>query len=185
MSTYEVMRHFADSYGLAAMVVAYLVLCGWALSLLAATTFVPWSDSTRAILTYADDAICVIFLGDFVYNLATAPKRLTYLATWGWIDLLSSIPAMLVRSACLSTTRQGGARRTRRHPASRRKRPTGPTEGQSAAATTLTASQPGPFRATTTGCIGTEWACAVIRDRGAATRSGCSPRTDHAGQEHI
>lgn len=31
MSTYEVMRHFADSYGLAAMVVAYLVLCGWAL----------------------------------------------------------------------------------------------------------------------------------------------------------
>ena len=25
------LRHFADSYGLAAMVVAYLALCGWVL----------------------------------------------------------------------------------------------------------------------------------------------------------
>ena len=30
MTTYEAFRHFADSYGLAAMVVAYLVFCGWA-----------------------------------------------------------------------------------------------------------------------------------------------------------
>ena len=28
--TYETLRHFADSYALAAMVVAYLVFCGWA-----------------------------------------------------------------------------------------------------------------------------------------------------------
>lgn len=28
-STYEAFRHFADSYGLAAMVLIYLVLCGW------------------------------------------------------------------------------------------------------------------------------------------------------------
>jgi cytochrome c oxidase cbb3-type subunit 4 len=28
--TYDALRQFADSYGLAAMVVAYLVLCGWA-----------------------------------------------------------------------------------------------------------------------------------------------------------
>jgi cytochrome c oxidase cbb3-type subunit 4 len=28
--TYESLRHFADSYGLAAMVVAYFVFCGWA-----------------------------------------------------------------------------------------------------------------------------------------------------------
>ena len=29
MTTYEVLRHFADSYGLAAMVAAYLIFCGW------------------------------------------------------------------------------------------------------------------------------------------------------------
>ncbi|MEE4349968.1 MAG: cbb3-type cytochrome c oxidase subunit 3 [Pacificimonas sp.] len=27
--SYEAFRHFADSYGLAAMVVLYLILCGW------------------------------------------------------------------------------------------------------------------------------------------------------------
>ena len=28
--TYETLRHFADSYGLAAMAILYLILCGWA-----------------------------------------------------------------------------------------------------------------------------------------------------------
>lgn len=28
--TYEALRHFADSYGLTAMVGLYLLLCGWA-----------------------------------------------------------------------------------------------------------------------------------------------------------
>jgi cytochrome c oxidase cbb3-type subunit 4 len=29
MSLYETLRHFADSYGLAAMFALYLLLCGW------------------------------------------------------------------------------------------------------------------------------------------------------------
>jgi cytochrome c oxidase cbb3-type subunit 4 len=29
MITYETMRHFADSYGLIAMAVTFLVLCAW------------------------------------------------------------------------------------------------------------------------------------------------------------
>jgi len=28
--TYDALRHFADGYGLAAMIAVYLVLCGWA-----------------------------------------------------------------------------------------------------------------------------------------------------------
>lgn len=28
--SYEALRHFADSYALAAMAILYLVLCGWA-----------------------------------------------------------------------------------------------------------------------------------------------------------
>lgn len=29
MSAYDTMRHFADTYGLAAMAVAFLILCAW------------------------------------------------------------------------------------------------------------------------------------------------------------
>ena len=71
-----------------------LVLCGWALVVLATETFFQWSESTRTILTYADDGVCVLFLADFLYNVATAKDRWRYLYTWGWIDLLSSIPSV-------------------------------------------------------------------------------------------
>lgn len=71
-----------------------LVLCVWALGVLAISTFAKWSDSTRAVLSYADDAVCILFLVDFVVSLYRAPRRLHYLVTWGWIDLLSSVPAL-------------------------------------------------------------------------------------------
>ena len=71
-----------------------LVLCLWALGLLAVSTFAKWSDSTREVLNYADNVVCGLFLVDFVINLYRAPRRIHYLITWGWIDLLSSIPAI-------------------------------------------------------------------------------------------
>jgi voltage-gated potassium channel len=43
-------------------------------------------------LDYADHAVCVLFFVDFLYSLIRAPNRWRYLATWGWLDLLSSIP---------------------------------------------------------------------------------------------
>ena len=61
---------------------------------LAAATVFPLSSSTRVILSRADAVICVAFLFDFVRNLTTARNRFHYLATWGWIDLLSSIPTL-------------------------------------------------------------------------------------------
>lgn len=69
-----------------------LVLCAWALLILAAGVFTQWSESTRTILGYADTAVCVIFFGDFLKSLWEAPRKFHYLRTWGWIDLLSSIP---------------------------------------------------------------------------------------------
>ena len=71
-----------------------LVLCTGALALLAATTFGTWSDSTRQILGYADNVMCGLFLIDFGISFHRAPKKGRYLITWGWIDLLSSIPAV-------------------------------------------------------------------------------------------
>lgn len=34
--------------------------------------------------------MCGVFFVDFLVNLYQAPRRWRYLATWGWVDLLSS-----------------------------------------------------------------------------------------------
>jgi voltage-gated potassium channel len=52
------------------------------------------SPQTRSVLDAADFAVCMIFLGDFFVSLYRAQNKLHYLATWGWLDLLSSIPAI-------------------------------------------------------------------------------------------
>ncbi len=48
----------------------------------------------EAILDTADLLICLAFGIDFVVSLWTAPDRLRYLLSWGWLDLLSSIPTL-------------------------------------------------------------------------------------------
>jgi voltage-gated potassium channel len=54
-----------------------------------------WSLPTEVgrLLVWIDNAICVIFLGDFFYHLAHAPDRFAYLK-WGWVDFISSIPGV-------------------------------------------------------------------------------------------
>ena len=52
------------------------------------------SPQTRTVLDAADFAVCMIFLGDFFVSLYRAQNKLHYLTTWGWLDLLSSIPAI-------------------------------------------------------------------------------------------
>lgn len=46
----------------------------------------------EAVLDAADFVICAAFFIDFFVSLWTAPHRLRYLVTWGWLDLISSIP---------------------------------------------------------------------------------------------
>lgn len=46
---------------------------------------------TAKLLNWIDNLICMLFIGDFIYQLATAKNKLGYLK-WGWIDLVSSIP---------------------------------------------------------------------------------------------
>ena len=70
-----------------------LVLCIYVLFVLAATTFFQLDKSVVEILDYVDNAICVVFLADFFMKLFTAKNKLEYLK-WGWIDFLSSIPAV-------------------------------------------------------------------------------------------
>jgi voltage-gated potassium channel len=69
-----------------------LTLCVFALAALAIEKAAPLTPEARALIQYADFVICLLFFGDFVYSLATARDRWRYLRTWGWVDLLSSIP---------------------------------------------------------------------------------------------
>jgi len=71
-----------------------LALCAIALAFLAVQSSPSLDGESRAILEYADFAICILFFIDFVYSFATAPDRLKYMRTWGWIDLVSSIPVV-------------------------------------------------------------------------------------------
>jgi voltage-gated potassium channel len=69
-------------------------LCVFALATLAVERFVDLTDPMSDVLQLADKAVCLMFLLDFGYSLATAPNRWRYFRTWGWIDLLSSIPTV-------------------------------------------------------------------------------------------
>ena len=71
-----------------------LVLCLWAIASLAVSHFLPEGGAGRTILEYADILVCGLFLVDFVVTLATSENKWRYLCTWGWLDLLSSIPAL-------------------------------------------------------------------------------------------
>jgi voltage-gated potassium channel len=69
-----------------------LVLCVYALAALAIERMTTVQPEVKAVLNYADHAICVIFFADFCASLWHAQNRWRYLATWGWLDLLSSVP---------------------------------------------------------------------------------------------
>jgi len=71
-----------------------LVLCLWSIGSMGLGTLWQLDDETQTILSYADNAVCALFLTDFLYNVYTAPRKWAYLGSWGWIDLLSSIPTI-------------------------------------------------------------------------------------------
>ncbi len=52
-------------------------------------------EETSILLNHIDNAVCIIFIGDFVFNVITAKSKLGYLK-WGWIDLVSSIPNLQI-----------------------------------------------------------------------------------------
>lgn len=53
----------------------------------------PLDANTQHFLEYVDTAICALFFTDFLYCLYRAKNRRRYFFTWGWLDLLSSVPA--------------------------------------------------------------------------------------------
>jgi voltage-gated potassium channel len=55
----------------------------------------PIQQAVRDLLNVYDNVICVLFLGDFVNNLAgSRPRRAYFIQARGWLDLLGSIPSL-------------------------------------------------------------------------------------------
>jgi voltage-gated potassium channel len=55
---------------------------------------VPMGEPVHQVFAYADLIFCAAFLVDFGRSVVRAPARLHYLVTWGWLDLVSSIPTL-------------------------------------------------------------------------------------------
>ena len=55
-------------------------------------SFFTLPEEVSRLLIFIDHAICFVFLYDFAYRFAKAKSKLEFMK-WGWIDLISSIPA--------------------------------------------------------------------------------------------
>jgi voltage-gated potassium channel len=71
-----------------------LTLCIYALAAIAIQSAVRLEPRVAHVLKFADYVVCLIFFVDFLISLWKAENRWHYLATWGWLDLLSSIPTI-------------------------------------------------------------------------------------------
>ncbi len=71
--------------------IVMLSLCVYVLGAVFVDTVFRLPSETSALLRHIDNLICLVFIGDFVFNIITAKNKLGYLK-WGWIDLVSSIP---------------------------------------------------------------------------------------------
>ena len=83
--------HADDHFGPFQLVI--LALSVYVLVALFVEATVALSPEMKTLLGHIDDAVCVIFMADFVVRLIKAPDRKRFLK-WGWIDALSSIPTI-------------------------------------------------------------------------------------------
>ena len=81
----------SQSYLLFTLILSVLALLSLAVEVIARP-----SADVRVILRYADAAVCLLFFIDFLILFIHAENRLKYMLTWGWLDLLSSVPAIEV-----------------------------------------------------------------------------------------
>jgi len=82
-------RHNNPSY-----LIFILTLSLLAIIVLFIKTVFKLDREVERILHYADYIVCAVFFVDFCILLFRAENKLRYFCTWGWIDLLSSIPVL-------------------------------------------------------------------------------------------
>ena len=79
----------SGSYELFMVVLSVLVLV-----MLGADILFDLDDEHSVVIFYMDTAVCAVFFFDFLHSLARAENRKRYFLSWGWLDLISSIPAV-------------------------------------------------------------------------------------------
>ena len=79
---------------LAAYQIFMLTLCVLALATLVVQIAFQLDPEVERVLVVADTAICVVFAFDFLVTFVRAPNKMRYMMTWGWLDLISSIPTL-------------------------------------------------------------------------------------------
>lgn len=84
----------AERNGTPAYQIFMLTLCVLALAAVVLQNFFRLDPETEQLLAFADTAICAVFFVDFLVTLWRAPDRWRYLYTWGWLDLISSVPTL-------------------------------------------------------------------------------------------
>ena len=70
-----------------------LFLSIYVLFALMVDTFFKLPHEVSHLLTIIDDLICIVFLYDFILRFSKSKNKVKFMH-WGWIDLLSSIPAL-------------------------------------------------------------------------------------------
>lgn len=73
--------------------ITVIFLSVYVLSALLVDTFFKLSPETSRLLSVIDDLLCVIFLYDFGVRFIKAENKMKFMK-WGWIDFISSIPAL-------------------------------------------------------------------------------------------
>ena len=71
-----------------------LALCILAVVILLLAGIYRNDPDVSRVLDHADFVLCIAFVADFAVSLIRAPDKWRYLATWGWLDLLSAVPAL-------------------------------------------------------------------------------------------
>jgi voltage-gated potassium channel len=72
------------------LIIALLSL--FSIILLSFTFFLDPDSELNRLIHYYDFGLCMVFLYDFFHQLYKRKKRWQYFYTYGWLDLLSSIP---------------------------------------------------------------------------------------------
>jgi voltage-gated potassium channel len=84
-----VLRVHGNSYNIFILVLTLYSLALMVLQLM------PFDPDTLSLLRVYDNAICFIFLGDFLFNLVGSKPRTGYFVHQrGWLDLLGSVPSV-------------------------------------------------------------------------------------------
>lgn len=74
--------------------VAMLFVSIYAILAIAFIVFFNPPDEVSKIIHYSDWIVCAFFFFDFLRSLHHAPNKARYFFTWGWLDLISSIPVI-------------------------------------------------------------------------------------------